>query len=108
MSCLLRIDNHGLVLTHFDWPNLFLEELGWKTLHHPPYSTGLAASDPHCFRGLLNHFDGIRLTTREELNIYLNSKPTEFYKQDISKLFERWDQVIESNGGYVNEEIFSH
>ncbi|XP_014785013.1 histone-lysine N-methyltransferase SETMAR-like [Octopus bimaculoides] len=61
-----------------------LEELGWEILLHPPYSPDLAPSDYHLFRGLQNHFDGLMLTTREEienaLDSYFGSKPTEFYK----------------------------
>ena len=37
---------------------------------------------------------------------YFVSKPKEFYKHDIYKLVDRWNEVLGSNGGYVNNQIF--
>ncbi|CAI9717799.1 Hypothetical predicted protein [Octopus vulgaris] len=70
------------------------EELCWKILPHLPYSPDHAPTDYHLFQGLQNHFDGLTLTTREEieneLDSFFGSRSTEFYKRGIYKIVERW------------------
>ena len=87
-----------------------LEELNWEKLLHHSYSPDLVPSDYHLVKGLQNHLDGLRLTSREKVEhklvSYFASKPKEFYKCDISKLINRLNDVLGSNGGYVNGEIF--
>ena len=34
-------------------------ELGWKMMHHPPYSPDLAPPDYHLFRSLQNHLNDL-------------------------------------------------
>ena len=102
----------GVVLhhnnAHPNTPQLtksLLKELSWKKLLHPPYSSDPSSSDYHLFRGLQKHLDGLRLTSREEIEHELVSlKLKEFYKH--GKFVRRWNEVLGNNTGYVNDLIF--
>jgi [histone H3]-lysine36 N-dimethyltransferase SETMAR len=83
-----------------------LLELGWTTLVHPPYSPDLAPSDYHLFRSLNNHlmekrFDD-QTALESELASFFDSQPRAFYEKGIMSLPDRWQQVIDSNGMYIN------
>ena len=79
--------------TQLNWLKI-PEKLGWKKLLQLHY---LAPSDYHLLRGLQNHLDGLRLTSRERLEhkliSYFVSKHNEFYKCGIYKLFDEWNEV---------------
>lgn len=53
-----------------------------------------------------NHLDGLRLTSKEdvenELDSYFALKPKEFYRRGIYKLVGRWNDVLESKDSYFN------
>jgi histone-lysine N-methyltransferase SETMAR len=81
-----------------------LQDLGWATLLHPPYSPDLAPSDYHLFRSLEHYIRHQNFNSIEEvktaLSDYFQSKPTEFYKKGIDDLKERWQKVIDNVGNY--------
>ena len=78
-----------------------------EKLLHPLYFLDFSPSEYHLFRGLPNHLDGVRLTSREkvvlELVSYFTSKPKEFYIRGIYKLVDRWGEVLGNSEGYVND-----
>lgn len=82
-----------------------IEELGWEKIPHPPYSPDLAPSDYHLFRSLQNHLEETAFVTQEEVKTdiceFFESKPKEFYSNGISKLVNRWKEVIDNQGKYI-------
>ncbi len=82
-----------------------LQELEWEVLQHPPYSPDLAPTDYHLFRSLSNHLRGITFDTQDDLKIWLNnffdSRPDDFWRNGIEKLVDRWERVVNNNGGYI-------
>ena len=84
-----------------------LEEFGWEKMPHPPYSPDIAPSDYHLFRSLQNHLVGKKLHSREavknEVASFFNSKPREFFKRGIEKLVDRWKEVIDKEGNYIDD-----
>lgn len=84
-----------------------LEEFGWEIMLHPPYSPDLAPTDFHLFRSLQSNLSGFKCSSREEVEIklesFFKSKPSEFYKEGIEKLIERWKEITERNGDYFND-----
>jgi histone-lysine N-methyltransferase SETMAR len=84
-----------------------LLQLGWTTVPHPPYSPDLAPTDYHLFRSLSNYlrekkFDNENHLKSDLLNFF-DSKPRSFYENGILSLPKRWQQVIDSNGAYIND-----
>ena len=61
----------------------FFVEIDWEKLLRLLYSLGIVPSDYHLFKGLQNHFDGLKMTSREEVEHSLvscfASGPKEFY-----------------------------
>lgn len=87
--------------------NKNLLELGWIVLPHPPYSPDLAPTDYHLFRSLADHlsdkiFDDEDHLKRD-LNSFFTQKNPQFYENGILSLPKRWQQVIDSDGQYVDE-----
>jgi histone-lysine N-methyltransferase SETMAR len=82
-----------------------LLELGWEVLPHPPYSPDLAPSDYHLFRALQNFLKEKMYKGRDQLKCdldnFFDSQRAGFYRDCIHKLPQRWQRVIENNGGYV-------
>ena len=82
-----------------------LQELDWEVLQHPPYSPDLAPTDYHLFRSLSNQMRGVTFDTNEDLENWLNnffeSRPSDFWRDGINKLVERWEQVVNSEGEYI-------
>ena len=74
-----------------------LEELGWITVPHPPYSLDLAPSDYHLFRALKNFlrdqsfadFDSLK----RALETFFEQQPLDFWKQGIQSHPDRWKEV---------------
>ena len=88
-----------------------LEELGWKILSHPPYSSDLASSDYHLFHSLRNHlvkeqFDD-QAQLKSDLENFFSSLSRKFFEDGILDLPNRWEYVIDNNGiCVVNESYF--
>jgi len=85
--------------------NHILENLGWETIVHPPYSPDLAPSDYHLFRSLKNYLRDRRFQNRadveNEVATFLGSQPMEFYYRGLKNLAKRWQIVIDKNGEYI-------
>jgi len=83
-----------------------LLELKWKTLPHPPYSPDLAPTDYHLFRSLTAHLSGKTFNDNNELESELGSffdqKTPDFYERGIMELPQRWRQVVDGSGVYLN------
>ena len=84
-----------------------LQELGFEILSHPPYSPDLAPSDFHLFRSLANVLMGQIFEDEDELESWLDEwiagKSADFFKRGIEKLPERWEEVINSGGEYIED-----
>ena len=82
-----------------------LEELGWITLPHPPYSPDLAPSDYHLFRALKNFLRGQSFSDfsalENSLENFFRQQPPEFWKRGIQSLPDRWKQVVDTCGEYI-------
>ena len=76
-----------------DSPKLL--QLGWITIPHPEYSPDLA---PH---GL--PFVSIALSNFLREKRFDDEKSVDFYERGILTLPDRWRQVIDSDGGYIDE-----
>jgi histone-lysine N-methyltransferase SETMAR len=82
-----------------------LNELGYETLPHPPYSPDLSTTDYHFFKHLdnllwekvFNNQDAAENAFRE----FIDSRTTEFYASGKNKLVSRW-QKCDSNGFYFD------
>ena len=79
-----------------------LEELGWTTVPHPPYSPDLAPSDFHLSRSLKNYprdqsirnFDHLK----SGLTGFFERQPADFWERAIQALSERWRHEINLHG----------
>ncbi len=86
---------------------LAIEEFNWEVLPHPAYSPDLAPSDFHLFRSLSNAMRGITFNNNDELQNWLveffEAQPRQFYRNGIEKLVQRWEEVIQNAGEYIND-----
>ena len=84
-----------------------IASLGWELLPHPPYSPDVAPSDYHLFLAMDNHMRDQQFKTREEVENavvqFFESREKDFFKNGIYKLVNRWEKVIEAEGGYFVE-----
>jgi histone-lysine N-methyltransferase SETMAR len=84
-----------------------LISLGWELLPHPAYSPDLAPSDYHLFRSLQNHLNEKSFDDLNELKAdvekFFQEKPPSFYREGIEKLPERWRQVVDADGAYIDD-----
>ena len=82
----------------------YVENAGWESLPHPPYSPDLAPSDYHLFRSMQNALSRKRFTSIERiknwLDLFLAAKPAQFFWDGIHNLPERWGNVVASDGQY--------
>jgi len=81
-----------------------IEELGWITIEHAPYSPDKAPSDFWLFRHLQNYLDGAILSKKEdavdEVKNFLNSRPPDFFREGIYRAPKRWEKIVEFKGEY--------
>lgn len=82
-----------------------LEELGWDTVPHPPYSPDIAPSDYHLFRPLKASLAKKKFTKLEDVvravNDFFNSQSAQFWEKGIADLPIRWTTVVTNNGDYI-------
>ena len=75
-----------------------------RETHHPSYSPDIAPTDYQLFRSLQHHLINSLHKSYDELRhdlaTFIESKPAEFYEQDINQLPELWAKVIEQSGQY--------
>jgi histone-lysine N-methyltransferase SETMAR len=76
-----------------------LEQLGWKTLEHPPYSPDLSPCDFQVFGPLNEALGGQRFNDGAGVEAYvrtwLQTRPTSFYEDGI-----RWEKCVLKAGEY--------
>ena len=82
-----------------------LLQLGWEVLIHPQYSPDIAPSDFHLFRSLQNSLNGKNFNSLEDCKRYLEQffapKDYKFWEDEIMKLPEKCQKVVEQKGEYV-------
>lgn len=83
-----------------------LNELGYQTLPHPPYSPDLSPTDYHFFKHLDNFLQGKRFNNQaaaqNAFEEFAASRTLEFYATEINKLVSRWQKCVECNGFYFD------
>ncbi|KAF2344325.1 Transposase type 1 [Trinorchestia longiramus] len=84
-----------------------IQQLGWETLCHPPYSSDLAPSDYHLFHSLDNYLRGKSFTNEANLNQTLTDffapKTPEFYCKGSEQLETRWQKVLDADDDYFED-----
>lgn len=84
-----------------------LAELNYDVVPHPPYSPDLAPTDFHLFRSLQNYLRGTTFNGSKEVEnevvSFLDSRSPDFCKSGIFNLIDRWTEVIESDGDYIED-----
>jgi histone-lysine N-methyltransferase SETMAR len=82
-----------------------IEQFGWEVLAHPPWSPDLSPSDYHVFLSLRSYLRDKHYADFDELKpdvtVFLESKPTSFYKHGIELLPARWAKVVKNNGNHI-------
>uniref|UniRef100_A0A663MRX9 Histone-lysine N-methyltransferase SETMAR n=1 Tax=Athene cunicularia TaxID=194338 RepID=A0A663MRX9_ATHCN len=81
-----------------------LNELGYETLIHPPYSPDLLPTDYHFFKHLNSFLCGRHFRNQGEAETafdnFIASRSPEFYATGINKLVSHWQKCVDSNGFY--------
>ena len=81
-----------------------LNDLGYETLPHPPYSPDLSPTDYQFFKHL-DHFLTEKIFTNQTavenaLKEFIESRDGNFYWIGINKLVSRWQKCIDADGLY--------
>ncbi|CAD5222966.1 unnamed protein product [Bursaphelenchus xylophilus] len=83
-----------------------LNELGYETLPHPPYSPDLSPTDYHFFKHLDNLLQEKCFKNQDDAKTafadFIASRTPDFYATGINKLVSRWQKCVDSNGFYFD------
>lgn len=83
-----------------------INDLQWEVLPHPAYSPDLAPCDFHLFRSLQNYLADKHLQNENEMqktiDDFISTKDQAFYRRGIHQLPERWQRVVDADGGYFD------
>ena len=83
-----------------------LQQLGWETLPHPPYSPDIAPSDFHLF-GPLKEFLSQYFSTDDKVKQavlgWFSCTDESFYAKAFQALVKCWDKCINVAGEYVEK-----
>ena len=84
-----------------------IRNLNWEILPQPPYSPHMAPSDYHLFHALNTQLQGENFADVDEVKLWVKnffaSHSPQFYRRGIEDLPRRWEQIMDSNGQYVDE-----
>lgn len=79
----------------------------WDILQHPPYSPDISPSDFHLFRSLQHFLVGKRFEDIDAIKIalteFFDSKKPSFYEEGFQKLVQRWSDVVNNDGEYIDD-----
>jgi histone-lysine N-methyltransferase SETMAR len=82
-----------------------LEEWGWKTLSHPPYSPDLSPCDYFLFPKVKESLRGRRFDDAESINAAFSTSLRSLTKTDfqggIERLPHRWQKCVDTDGHYM-------
>ena len=82
-----------------------LAQLGWEVRIHAPYSPDIAPLDFHLFQSLQNSLNGKKLNSLENykrhMELFFAQKDKKFWEDEIMKLSEKWQKIVEQNGEHV-------
>ena len=83
-----------------------LNQLGYETLSHPPYSPDLSPTDYHFFK-YLDHFVKDKhfhdqTSAENAFKDFIASRTLDFYSTGINKLVSRWQKCVEADGAYFD------
>ena len=83
-----------------------LNELGFETLPHPPYSPDLSPTDYYFFKHLDKFLQEKRFNNENDaksaFDAFIDSRNQDFYLTGINKLISRWQKCVNSNGCYFD------
>lgn len=84
-----------------------IQDCGFKTLPHPPYSPDLAPSDFYLFNSLKQTLRGRHFITKKVLKTAvtesLSKKPVIFFNKAFYELAVRWQKCVDVNGDYFEK-----
>lgn len=84
-----------------------VNECGFKTINHPPYSPDLAPSDYFLFPNLKKDLRGKRFNDDEELKAavmeHFDSKEEKYFYEGLKKLIDRSSKCIDIGGEYIEK-----
>jgi len=83
--------------------------LAWELLPHAAYSPDMAPSDYYIFRSLQHHLTDKHVRfeeIRKCIDDFIASKPVSFCHQEIRKLPERWQKIVDANREYFVDYYF--
>ena len=78
-----------------------------EVLPHPSYSPDAALSDYGLFRSMRHFLRGRRFVSFDQVEIvcqeFFDSKPVEWYFNQIRMLADRWQKIVENDDLYFEE-----
>lgn len=98
---------HDNTRSHVKQPMLQkLNELGYETLPHPPYSPDLLPTDYHFFKHLILFLQDAVFDDRDAVkNVFrefIDTRRLEFYVTGINSLVSRWQKCVDCYGCYFD------